>query len=388
MKYTWAAVPRRNAMKLSEYRRQRIRRLAIAVFAGAAMMLVGFGTSESTTVPSTTLVNSYSLAKSGTTRSATGVSGLKSPLLGLLDRQGAPAPSFYSVLDGFVVNASWASLQTSAGGPITSNNAIDKALTQVRLANASGAHLALKLRAFAGIQAPGWAKSIGGAPITVRDPHSNITGTVGRFWTAAFGQAYQDFETKLAAKYDGIPEVREVTISRCTTVNDEPFIRQITDPTTVANLWNAGYTVSGDQACQQQEIEAHAVWTLTRSDLSFNPYQEILSASSVKTDEAFTQVMITYCTDTLGANCIVENNSLRSTSQGKDYDSMYAAMKAQSANIVFQTAMMAKIGSLPATLLIAVGYGAGSVELPSGYETNKASSYAAVRLQLIGNARP
>jgi len=55
----------------------------------------------------------------------TPASGLKYPLLGLLDRQGAPSASFYTVLNGYVVNVSWASLQTSAGGPITSNNAIE-----------------------------------------------------------------------------------------------------------------------------------------------------------------------------------------------------------------------------------------------------------------------
>jgi hypothetical protein len=309
-------------------------------------------------------------------------------VLGLLDRQGAPQASFYSVLDGFVVNVGWASLQTGAGGPITSNNAIDKAITQVRVANGSGAHLALKLRVYAGIQAPGWAKSLGGAPVTVRDPHSKVTGTVGRFWTGAFGLAYQDLQAKLAAKYDGIPEIREVTISRCSTIYDEPFIRQITDATTVANLWNAGYTVAADQACQQQAVQAHAAWKLTRSDLSFNPYQEILSVSSTKTDEAFTQAMITNCSATLGLNCIIENNSLRSTSQGKDYDAMYAAIKAQRANVTFQTATMPRVGSLSATLIIAVGYGAGSVELPSGYQTTAPSTYASVRSQLIANARP
>ena len=98
--------------------------------------------------------------------------------------------------------------------------------------------------------------------------------------------------------------------------------------------------------------------------------------------------MITYCTATLGLNCIIENNSLRSTSQGKDYDSMYAAIKAQRANVVFQTATMPRVGSLSATLIIAAGYGAGSVELPYGYQTTTPSIYTLVRSQLIANVRP
>ena len=158
-----------------------------------------------------------------------GSNGLKAPIIGLLDRGKAPKAAFYGVVDGYVVNAPWATLQFAAGAPIAAGNPIDRAIAQVRLANRSGAHLALKVRIFAGSQAPNWAKYVGGAPFVARDPNSGATGTVGRFWTPAFGAAYQDLENKLAAKYDLVPEIREVTIARCMTIYAETMIRQISD---------------------------------------------------------------------------------------------------------------------------------------------------------------
>jgi hypothetical protein len=327
-------------------------------------------------------------ATNGGTRPGMNASGLKYPLLGLLDRQGAPSASFYPVLNGYVVNVSWASLQTSAGGPITSSNAIDKAIAQARSASAAGAHLALKVRIFAGIQAPVWAKNIGGAPVAVRDTHSGATGTVGRFWTAAFGQAYQDFETKLAAKYDAVLEIREVTMSRCTTIYDEPFLRQTNDPTSVANLWQAGYTAAADKLCQQQQVQAHTVWHHTRSDLAFNPSEQIYSATQVGVDEAYTEQMMSYCRQVLGSRCIIENNSLRATSMGTRYDQMYAAMTLRGPNIAFQTATMARVGSLSITLGKAVSLYAASVELPFGYQTLGAAAFAAFAPRLAANVGP
>jgi len=144
-------------------------------------------------------------------------SGVKTPIAGLLDRKGPPTSAYYSVIDGYVVNVNWSSLQAFPGAAISSGNQIDRAIAQVRQANAAGAHMSLKLRIFTGIAAPIWVKNIGGPPVSVRDPQANISGTIGRFWLPAFGRAYQDLEIKLAAKYDTVPEIREVSISRCMT---------------------------------------------------------------------------------------------------------------------------------------------------------------------------
>jgi hypothetical protein len=312
-----------------------------------------------------------------------GPNGIKAPIAGLIDRNNMPSSAFYGVIDAYVVNVSWAALQPTQWGPI--NGApIDQAIALVRGANGAGAHLSLKLRIFAAISAPAWAKSIGGAPIAIYD--SGFVGTVGRYWLPAFGAAYQDLQNKLAARYDTVPEIREVTISQCTTVYVEPMIRQIPDPTTMANLVAAGYTVAADQACQQQQILAHAVWRHTRSDLALNPYQYIVSATTAGISEPFTEQMMSYCRQVLRNRCMLENNSLRSVSMGPNYAQMYAAIKARGPNIVFQTATLAKVGSLTSTLGIAVSLGAASVELPAGYQALGPAALASVRPQLAANA--
>ena len=158
--------------------------------------------------------------------------------------------------------------------------------------------------------------------------------------------AYADLQTKLAVLYDAVPEIREVTINGCTTIYEEPFIRDIGDPTTVANLRAAGYTLAADKACHRAQIAAHAIWKFTYSELSLNPYQVIFPTSTTSA-ETFTAAMMSYCRTILGRRCILQNNSLRVVSQGTNYDAMYASITALGSPIAFQTATMAKVGSLP-----------------------------------------
>ena len=293
---------------------------------------------------------------------------LKPVLRGLLDRSGAPPSTYLGALAGYVVNVHWSQLQPSSGASIASDNPIDEAIKQVRAVNAADhTHLGLKIRIFSGVWAPDWAKSLGGSPVTVSDPQSGQTGTVGRFWTDAFGQAYNHLQSLLAAKYDQVPEIREVTISRCTTFYAEPFIRDISDPSTVSALIAAGYTLAADDTCQRQEIDAATVWRHTHSDLSFNPYQVINPDGTVATDEAYTGVIMSYCRQILGTACVLENNSLRVPAP-PSYQAMYAQMETLGQPIAFQTAAAQRVGNLQAALEYAVSLGANSVELPGNYE--------------------
>jgi len=293
---------------------------------------------------------------------------LKPVLRGLLDRGGLPPASYLSALAGYVVNVHWSQLQPTSGAGIADDNPIDQAISQVRSLNATyHTHLGLKLRIFAGVWAPDWVKSLGGSPIPVVNPQGGQTGTVGRFWTDAFGQAYDQLETLLAAKYDQVLEVREVTISRCTTFYDEPFIRDASDPSTVSALIAAGYTAEADENCQRQEIDAATVWQHTHSDLSFNPYQVINPDGSTSADPDFTDLMMSYCRQVLGPACVLENNSLRVPPQPA-YEEMYAEMQSLGQPIAFQTAAESRVGNLQSTLEYAVTLGANSVELPGDYE--------------------
>jgi hypothetical protein len=278
-----------------------------------------------------------------------------------------------------VVKAYWKDLQTSPGGPLTENSAIDQAV-----AAAHKLGLGLKLRVYAGIYAPDWAKSLGGGPVNVVDPQDNQQGTIGRFWTEDFGKAYSDFEQKLAAKYDAVPEVREVVVSRCTTFFAEPFIRDKGDKGSVANMLSAGFSFDADQVCHREEIDAHKVWLQTHSDVDFSPYQNIEKKGARSVDESFTESMMDYCRTNLGARCVLENNSIRSPVQPA-YAPMYDRIKAMGPPISFQTANPNKIGDLLATLTWAAQQGANSVELPGSYTQSSPQTFAPANQALASN---
>lgn len=313
---------------------------------------------------------------------------LKPAITGLLDRDGPPSQAYQKVVNGFVVQANWSDLQPMQGGPIAANNAIDQAIAQVQRLNSQDTtlNMRIKIRVYAGINAPEWAKNLGGSPVAVTNPQNGKGGTVGRFWTAPFGQAYSDLESKLAAKYDSVPQILDVTISWCTTFYAEPFIRDAGDRASVQNLLAAGFSVEADQKCQREQVDAHRVWQATHSSLSFNPYQVISAGGSANPDESFTEQMMLYCRQTLGQRCVLENNSIRWPAQANEYSSMYAKIKALGAPITFQTATPEKIGDWQGALTFAVDEGASAVELPAGYNKYPLGELAAFDSKLEANA--
>jgi hypothetical protein len=299
------------------------------------------------------------------------VTSLKPDMTGLLDRNGIPPAAYAPDLGGFVININWSALEPNGPGTPIVTTGIDSKLAQMDALNASThAHLYAKLRVFIGINSPTWAKSAGGASFSVIDPSSNAGGSVPRFWTTSFGSDYDNMMKQLAAKYDTDPRVRDVTMSRCTTVYAEPMIRQISNSAAVHSLIAAGFSSAQDIGCYQSMIqEAARDWKYTHASFSFNPYQQVNSNGTTATTLTVTNQIITYCRQVLGSRCTLENNSIRSTSQSNLYDSMYAAIKAAGAPITYQTATLARVGSLPLTFQSAINYGAIAVELPNGYES-------------------
>ena len=296
---------------------------------------------------------------------------IKPAIVGLIDRAGMPPPAFQSVVRAFVVQTSWASLQPTEGGPIAPDNAIDKAIAEVRSLEAQdpSVQMEIKLRVYAGVGAPQWAQEIGGAPITIKSSQpstATFNGTIGRYWTSAYGDAYDQFENELAAKYDNVPEIREEVMSRCTIEFAESFTRGASDPSISSALLAAGYTVSADEACIQSEITEAAVWRHTRSDLALNPYQEVMDPHPKFDDVSFTIQMMQFCRSTLGERCVLESNSIRSPPQSS-YVPVYNEMQSLGGPIAFQTATASKVGDLGATIQYAASLGASSVELPSAY---------------------
>lgn len=306
---------------------------------------------------------------------------LKEPLRGLLDRDASPPAHYVGVaVRGWVVKATWRELQPSAGAPIASDNPVDRALVEVRRLNAADPKLdlGLKLRVYAGPDAPDWAKSLGGAPVSIVNPQGGQAGggaTVGRFWTPEYGRAYADLQAKLAARYDAAPELRETVISRCTLVYAESFVRLRGSRPSIDNLLAAGFTKAADRTCLQESVDAHRVWAHTRSDLQFAPYQDIEQRGPKGVDDAFTEELMRYCRSSLGERCVLQNNSLR---YPPNSPAMNAAFKALGPPIAYQTAAPGRVGDLMQAIQYGIAQGAASIELPVSYRKIDPGEFATV----------
>ena len=316
---------------------------------------------------------------------------VKPVIQGLIDRQGEPSKKSLASVHAYVVKVNWADLQPSSFGPIAADNAIDKAIARVRQPDFAAVHMALKLRVFAGIGTPDWAKQLGGAPlpyINNQDGASTAGGSIGRFWSPEFGKAYADLQSKLAAKYDDVPEIREITVSRCTTIFDELFVRQPGEPKNVQSLLGGGYTVAADKQCIKDAITEHQVWKHTTSDVDFSPFPDVTKPGT-DGDVAYADEMMTFCRATLGIRCGLQNNALSTSKlENPRFQTLYAAMTKLGPPIILQTAARKRLGDRDQTLAAAVKIEANSVELPAGYDAWPPELLASTAKGLAGNPLP
>lgn len=305
-------------------------------------------------------------------------------LRGLLDRKGPPSDAYINELDGFVVKVNWSALQPDSFGPIVANNAIDNAINWVR--NTPGAaDLSIKLRVLGGIYAPGWAKRQGGAPVNVYS--GKHVFTMGRFWTSDYGAAYRDLQNKLAARYDGVPEIAETVMSRCTIMTAEPFLRaNRKDTRTRDAMLAAGFTVDADTTCLREQTAAHDAWKQTRSGLTADPYDRLASDGTYTSDVDFTVSVLQDCRSALGARCVLENDSISSPLLPEPYPTLYGDIEQLGVPIAYQTRNPSRIGDPYATLNWAADHHANHVELNTDYPNYDISKLRDARQRLRANA--
>lgn len=313
-----------------------------------------------------------------------------------------------SAISGIVVNDTWSDLQPNSTRQPANTSAIDLALATIaRYNQRPGRALGVRLRIWAGINAPDWAKSIGGAPVQICDqtaipkqpqestekraqPQATPTPcpsvamrTVGRFWSDAYDAPWRRLQEQLAKKYDGDSTVNEVSVSSCSSLTSEPFV-QPEDSFSQQNLKTAGYTDVRYQHCLATAI-AHdykPYWHQTLVDYSFNPFRAI-DAKPPATDLAFTKATIDDCRAAIGNRCVLLNETMgkftpppspqpsSTPSLAADYYAMWSYMKARGGSITFQTASppnlllawMTNRAGWNAAVSLAASYGAGSLEL-------------------------
>ena len=282
----------------------------------------------------------------GFARSGNGAN--KRPIAGLLDLGQTNFPSSttppntlyfackaYPAIAGLVVNDNWADLQPGGpNAPIVTTN-IDAALSAVAAYNASNpSHpIGVRLRVMGGIDAPQWAKKIGG-PVPICDayhtqpsPSPTPSGatpppyptpcppafrrTAGAYWTGPYQQAWSNVQHQLAAKYDGNPLVSEVSVTSCTSFGDEEFLSPIDEWTTDRLFGKYKYSNRAFEACLSHALDAYSGWHATIVDDIFNPFYTIAFHSRILTwDLAFTESLMRKCVSSLGPRCMLDNQEL------------------------------------------------------------------------------
>lgn len=276
--------------------------------------------------------------------------GVKAEPLGFADRWGQPpgssgvaGSSYGSVVTTAVAQVGWEDLQSTDGGAIdltaltyNDNDTKSTVTLQSMMTAVAAAGGKIRLRVMCGIRAPGWAKSIGGTALpwfynrtSAGGQSSGTQYTVGRWWRTDYQAKYAALQTALAALLDTNPVIADVCIGGAMTVFDEPMIRQTSDPTTwtpnnrATLLGTSGesqpYSQAADVAGIKLSIDAHTAWTKTRSSLSVNPYQYVVSlASAPSSDTATATSLMDYAYSKLGWKASFGNHSLRDNQQAWD----------------------------------------------------------------------
>lgn len=209
----------------------------------------------------------------------------KTPLAGLVDmgditfhNQDGGQPhtsvadfkSYPGIFGGITINVTWAQLEPNSGEVRTEE--IDRVLTEIRAYNTANPQhpIGARLRVWPGPNAPAWAKHLGGDPVKIS--HRDKPIIVGRFWSKPYRDAWRDFQTRLAIRYDAEPLIHEVTNTSGSSMTDEPFLLP-SDNESVANLRKAGFTDQAYKACRMESVEDYAGWKTTCIEYPFNPYR-------------------------------------------------------------------------------------------------------------------
>jgi hypothetical protein len=363
-----------------------MRKSSVAPVLAPALLLVGAACSRPSAAPpppatATAIADAAPLpaAAPASPASAATVSGAKQPIVGLVDMQdiawhgaddGKPTfvmayvKKFPGAFGGIVINATWRDIQPSRNGALVTSD-VDAALAEVRTYNAANpsAPLGVKLRVYAGSNAPEWAKHIGGGPVHIeRNPKGCPSGscplTVGKTWAPEYIREWRAFQAALAARYDDEPLVRQVAVTSCGMQTDEPFVPSIA-PASRQALDAAGYTDDAQRACLMGAVEDYAPWRRTIVDYTFN----VFSRTRGGPDTEFPVSVMRRCRDALGARCVLDNHALAADLRSADAP-IYDAMAALKGPVNFQTEAPRGLGcQWTATIARAVSLGAVSVEL-------------------------
>lgn len=275
-------------------------------------------------------------------------------------------------LTGTVVDVSWSQLEPSQGTFDFSTLDADLAAVSAYNAAHSGATLGVKLRVWGANDAPEWAKTLDGTPIST--DVDNEPATVGQWWKPDYRAAWAALQAVLAARYDSNPLINEVVVASCASLTDEPTVMAAT-PDVASVLLADGWTDADQQACLDGALSDYAPWQHTAIYYPFGVFTTISSSGQRGTDPSVTAEVMQRCADSLSSGgpwCILGNNALDSTKSGTfvydEINSLYAADPSNTA-VAFQMNSPSTSGTAACqSVAIAVAEHASSIEFwpPTG----------------------
>lgn len=200
---------------------------------------------------------------------------LKEPNVGFMLRDRFNTADGFQARSSFI-NVDWASMEGTRGAFSGSGwTEINNLLNSLPAGNTA------RLRIFSGVYAPGWAKNLGGGAISITNPGIPDTGTVPRWWTREYLDAYAAFMTEVARRYDNDERVADVVMSGAMTFFAEPFIRSGTDTASNTRLFQAGLNEETDKAAFLSVADIHAAaFAKTRYSLATHIQWQVVDGST------------------------------------------------------------------------------------------------------------
>jgi len=269
-------------------------------------------------------------------------------------------------LTGTVVDVSWSQLEPSPG--TFDFSTLDADLAAVSAYNSAhpGATIGVKLRVWAANDAPNWAKTMDGTPIST--DVNNQPATVGQWWKPDYRAAWAGLQSALAQRYDGNPLVNEVVVASCASLTDEPMV-MAASPLVAPTLLADGWTNAAQQSCLDGALSDYAPWHQTAVYYPFSPFTTISPSGQRGIDDSVTAEVMQRCADSLASGgpwCILANNALDSTQGGSfvysEINSLYAANPSNTA-VAFQMNSPATTGTAACqSVALAVAEHANSIE--------------------------
>lgn len=305
----------------------------------------------------------------------------KKPLLGLvcrdfdrIDVTGGSDDAVMKITNGVIVQLQWKDIQPQESGPIVRNNKLDQAIEWSRkFTSKYGVDMPVKVRLYCGIYSPDWL---------INKSYFQVKGEkIPKWWEPVFMNAFADVQAKLAAIYDNVPEVSEVVDGATGITTAENFIRPFSNRPAGQKgaqlILKEGYTKEKDAKAIYQSYESMRPWKNTMISVCFSSYQYIDQSGRAYETAQGTFPFIDKFVKMFGAQAVIGNNGLRTTSgrNGEDFDeggerfqlyNYFKKLHQNNVKVYFQTASTKRGGGdLKATIEDGIKYGAIYIELPT-----------------------